>query len=105
MPYIAEDAVVLAIGDPNVGKDREIAIETDSGRLLIGPDNGLLTRAWESDGGVRRAVEIASDEVIEYRSPTPSARVTRCARQRRTSRPECRSSSWAASWIRRLSGG
>src|SRR5262245_33468641 len=66
LPYSVEDAVVLAIVDPNVGKDREIAIETDSGRLLVGPDNGLLTRACESDGGVRKAVEITSDEVIEY---------------------------------------
>ena len=32
MPYIAEDAVVLAVVDPNVGKDREVAIETRSGR-------------------------------------------------------------------------
>jgi S-adenosyl-L-methionine hydrolase (adenosine-forming) len=35
----------LAVVDPNVGKDREVAIETDSGRLLVGPDHGLLTRA------------------------------------------------------------
>jgi S-adenosyl-L-methionine hydrolase (adenosine-forming) len=65
LPYIAEDAVVLAIVDPNVGKDREVAIETKSGRILVGPDNGLLARAWEAGGGVRKAVEITSDDVIE----------------------------------------
>jgi S-adenosylmethionine hydrolase len=58
MPYIAEDAVVLAVVDPNVGKDREVAVETASGRTLIGPDNGLLSLAWEAAGGVASAVEI-----------------------------------------------
>ena len=32
MPYIHESSVVLAVVDPNVGKDREVAIETESGR-------------------------------------------------------------------------
>src|SRR5580765_1627793 len=59
MPYIAEDAVVLAVVDPNVGKDREIAVETASGRLLVGPDNGLLSLAWSAAGGAAGAVEIA----------------------------------------------
>jgi S-adenosyl-L-methionine hydrolase (adenosine-forming) len=58
LPYIAHHAVVLAIVDPNVGKDREVAIETGSGRILGGPDNGLLAPAWEAAGGVRKAVQI-----------------------------------------------
>jgi S-adenosylmethionine hydrolase len=58
MPYIAEDAVVLGVVDPNVGKDREVAVETASGRLLVGPDNGLLSLAWDAAGGVRGAVEL-----------------------------------------------
>jgi S-adenosylmethionine hydrolase len=65
LPYLAEDAVVLAIVDPNVGKDRELAVETGSGRMLVGPDNGLLARAWEAGGGVRKVVEITSEDVIE----------------------------------------
>jgi hypothetical protein len=64
LPYLAEDAVVLAIVD-SVGQDREIAIETQSGRILVDPDNGLVARAWEAGGGVRKAVEITSEEVIE----------------------------------------
>jgi S-adenosylmethionine hydrolase len=64
MPYIAEHAVVLAVVDPNVGKDREIAIETASGRMLVGPDNGLLSLAWEAAGGIARAVELTSSEVV-----------------------------------------
>src|SRR5690242_2883216 len=64
MPYIAEDAVVLAVVDPNVGKDREVAIETGSGRHLVGPDNGLLSLAWEAAGGVRTAVELSAPDVV-----------------------------------------
>ena len=65
LPYIAEDAVVLAVVDPHVGEDRDLALETHDGRLFVGPDNGLLAPAWETVGGVRRAVEITSAEVVQ----------------------------------------
>ena len=64
MHYIADDAVILGVVDPNVGKDREVAIRTRSGRYLVGPDNGLLSLAWEAAGGISAGVEIASPEVI-----------------------------------------
>ena len=64
MPYIAAEAVVLAVVDPNVGKDREVAIRTASGRDLVGPDNGLLSLAWEAAGGVETVVEATSPDVI-----------------------------------------
>lgn len=64
MPYMAVDAVVLAVVDPNVGKDREVAIKTASGLDLVGPDNGLLSLAWEAAGGVETVVEITSPGVI-----------------------------------------
>ena len=64
MPYIAETAVVLAVVEPNVGKDREIAVATTSGRLLVGPDNGLLSLAWEAAGGVADAVQITSSDIV-----------------------------------------
>ena len=64
MHYIANDAVVLGVVDPNVGKDREVAIETGSGRYLVGPDNGLLSLAWEAAGGIGAVVEITSPAVI-----------------------------------------
>jgi S-adenosylmethionine hydrolase len=67
MPYISEGAVVLAVVDPNVGKDREVAIATESGRQLVGPDNGLLSLAWRAAGGIRSAVELTSPEIV--RSP------------------------------------
>jgi S-adenosylmethionine hydrolase len=64
LPYVSEDAVVLAVVEPNVGKDREIAIETESGRHLVGPDNGLLSLAWEAAGGIRAAVELTAPDVV-----------------------------------------
>jgi len=68
--YLPEDAVFVAVVDPGVGSDRRaIAVEAASGALLVGPDNGLLSMAWESLGGARRAFEITADEVM---LPTPS---------------------------------
>jgi S-adenosyl-L-methionine hydrolase (adenosine-forming) len=45
VPCIPDNAVSLAVVDPTVGKDREIVIETASGRAFLGPDNGLLSLA------------------------------------------------------------
>jgi S-adenosyl-L-methionine hydrolase (adenosine-forming) len=64
MPYIAEDAVVLAVVDPSVGRDRDIAVETQDGRVLVGPDNGLLAPGWRAAGGAARAVSISSEEIV-----------------------------------------
>jgi S-adenosyl-L-methionine hydrolase (adenosine-forming) len=64
VPYIPQDAVILGVVEPNVGKDREIAVETTSGRCFVGPDNGLLSLAWEASGGIRAAVEITSADVV-----------------------------------------
>jgi S-adenosylmethionine hydrolase len=66
MPYIADYAVVLAVVDPNVGKDREVAVETGSGRYLVGPDNGLLSLAWKAAGGVRAAVQIDAPSDLDH---------------------------------------
>ena len=51
----------LAIVDPAVGSERKaIAVRvTDSDRLLVGPDNGLLSLAWEKCGGAVEAVDIS----------------------------------------------
>jgi S-adenosylmethionine hydrolase len=79
LPYIAEDAVVLAVVDPNVGKDRDIAVVAQNGRLFVGPDNGLLMPALESIGGARLVIEITSPEVIvQPVSPSFQARDILC---------------------------
>jgi len=79
LPHISDNAVILAIVDPNVGKDREIAVESGTGRLLVGPDNGLLAPALKELGGAARAVEIQSPDVIVGPiAPSFRARDTLC---------------------------
>lgn len=79
IPYTSGDAVALAVVDPNVGKDREVAIQTPSGRTLVGPDNGLLMLAAEAAGGVDAVVEIASEEIVRGPiNPSFRARDTLC---------------------------
>ena len=64
LPYLAQDAVVLAVVDPSVGRDRDVALESKGGHLVVGPDNGLLAPAASALGGVARAVEITSRDVV-----------------------------------------
>jgi S-adenosylmethionine hydrolase len=51
--------VLLAVVDPGVGTDRRaVALRSRSGRLLVGPDNGLLWPAARAAGGVEAAVDL-----------------------------------------------
>jgi S-adenosylmethionine hydrolase len=61
LPYVPA-GVHLAVVDPEVGaRRRAVALRTaDDGRLLVGPDNGLLVPAAERFGGVAEAVEISA---------------------------------------------
>lgn len=64
LPYLPHDAVVLAVVDPGSGTDRTaLVVRTAADRWLVGPDNGLLSLAWEADGGVAEAVAIAERAV------------------------------------------
>ena len=59
MTHAGPYAVALGIVDPGVGTARRaIAVRTADGPRLVGPDNGLLSLAWRSLGGVTQAVEI-----------------------------------------------
>jgi S-adenosyl-L-methionine hydrolase (adenosine-forming) len=50
----------VAVVDPDVGAERRaVALRLADERVLIGPDNGLLSLAAEVGGGVVEAVEIA----------------------------------------------
>lgn len=52
--------VHVGIVDPDVGGERRaVALALADGRVLVGPDNGLLWPAAEAAGGVRSAVEIS----------------------------------------------
>jgi S-adenosylmethionine hydrolase len=75
LPFIRHDAVVLGVVDPSVGRDRDIALETADGRLLVGPDNGLFAPSWRAAGGVALAVSITSSQIVlEPVSPSLHAR-------------------------------
>jgi S-adenosyl-L-methionine hydrolase (adenosine-forming) len=59
LPYVPA-GVHVAIVDPQVGTERRgIAVRTADGRALVGPDNGLLSLAWEKCGGAVEAVDIS----------------------------------------------
>jgi hypothetical protein len=62
--FMPDDAVHLAVVDPGVGSDRRaIGVACGSGAVLVGPDNGLLSMAWDELGGARLAAEITSSAV------------------------------------------
>jgi S-adenosylmethionine hydrolase len=52
--------VHLAVVDPGVGTGRRgIALRSVDGRLYVGPDNGLLSLAFEQSGGVGAAIDLS----------------------------------------------
>jgi S-adenosyl-L-methionine hydrolase (adenosine-forming) len=60
LPYMPE-GVHLAVVDPEVGTPRRaLVVRTGDGRLLVGPDNGLLLPAAQRVGGVEAAHEITN---------------------------------------------
>jgi S-adenosyl-L-methionine hydrolase (adenosine-forming) len=65
IPYMPRDSVYLAVVDPGVGTNRpSLAVRSSSGAVFVGPDNGLLSLAFEQAGGVGTAVEITSRKVL-----------------------------------------
>jgi S-adenosyl-L-methionine hydrolase (adenosine-forming) len=59
LPYTPV-GVHVAVVDPQVGTERRaVALRSADGRVLVGPDNGLLSLAWERCGGVELAVDIS----------------------------------------------
>jgi S-adenosylmethionine hydrolase len=59
LPYLPK-GVHLAVVDPDVGASRRaVALRLSDGRILVGPDNGLLWPAADQSGGVAEAVDIA----------------------------------------------
>jgi S-adenosylmethionine hydrolase len=59
IPYLPF-GVHMAVVDPQVGTERRaVAVRCGDGRILVGPDNGLLSLAWERAGGVVEAVDVS----------------------------------------------
>jgi hypothetical protein len=62
LPYLPV-GVHVAIVDPQVGTERRaLALRTADGRLMVGPDNGLLSLAWERAGGVETVVDVTRSQ-------------------------------------------
>ncbi|MEA2397961.1 MAG: hypothetical protein QOK25_1517 [Thermoleophilaceae bacterium] len=58
LPYLPL-GVHMAVVDPQVGTERRaVAVRCGDGNVLVGPDNGLLSLAWQRAGGLVEAVEI-----------------------------------------------
>ena len=59
LPYMPV-GVHVAVVDPQVGTERRaVALLCADGRILVGPDNGLLSIAWERSGGVEEAYDVS----------------------------------------------
>jgi S-adenosylmethionine hydrolase len=59
LPYMPV-GVHVAVVDPQVGTERRaIALRCMDGRMLVGPDNGVLSLAWDAAGGVDQAVDVS----------------------------------------------
>jgi S-adenosylmethionine hydrolase len=64
LPYMPE-GVHLAVVDPGVGGDRRaLALRDTTGRLHVGPDNGLLVPAAEKLGGIAAAWELTNGDYM-----------------------------------------
>jgi S-adenosylmethionine hydrolase len=62
MRYMPQ-GVHLAIVDPGVGTERRaVALRSADGRMFVGPDNGLLSLAFEQAGGVESAVDLSESQ-------------------------------------------
>jgi S-adenosylmethionine hydrolase len=63
-PYAPPDTVYLAVVDPGVGTERRPVVVESGDAFLVGPDNGLLSLAWDALGGAKRAFAIESGDVV-----------------------------------------
>ena len=62
LPYMPV-GVHVAVVDPQVGTERRaVAVRCGDGRLLVGPDNGVLSLAWERAGGAEEAVDVSRSQ-------------------------------------------
>jgi S-adenosylmethionine hydrolase len=62
MPYLPM-GIHLAVVDPQAVHARGVVVRTGDGSLLVGPDNGLLSLAWDARGGIEQVVEVANREL------------------------------------------
>ena len=59
LPYMP-NGVLVAVVDPQVGTERRaVAFRCGDGRLMVGPDNGLLSLAAQEAGGAVEAYDVS----------------------------------------------
>ena len=59
LPFFPK-GVHVAVVDPQVGTERRaVAVRTGDGHLLVGPDNGVLSLAWQRNGGAAEAIDVS----------------------------------------------
>ena len=107
IPYMPV-CVHLAVVDPGVGSDRRpIAVRTNTGRIFVGPDNGLLMRAADREG-IESARALTNDRYhLEEVSRTFHARdiFAPVAAHHDGVRLEALIAAEDGSWVERRSGG
>ena len=62
MPYLPV-GIHLGVVDPQGVHARGVVVRTGDGSLLVGPDNGLLSLAWDVRGGIEQVVEVANRDL------------------------------------------
>ena len=88
LPYMPV-GVHVAVVDPQVGTERRARRARDAdGRLLVGPDNGVLSLAWERCGGVATPWTSLARRTGSSPCPPPSTGATSSRRSPRSSPPE-----------------
>jgi S-adenosylmethionine hydrolase len=62
LPYVPV-GVHVAVVDPQVGTERRaVAVRAADGRILVGPDNGVLSLAWDRCGGAVEAIDVTRSQ-------------------------------------------
>ncbi len=78
----------VAVVDPMVGTPRRaLALRCADGRVLVGPDNGLLLPAAQRAGGIVLAVDITTSPTVSNRFQRLSTVATCSRRSPRSSPP------------------
>jgi S-adenosylmethionine hydrolase len=63
MPFLPV-GIHLAMVDPQHAKPaRGVAVRTDDGSVFVGPDNGLMSHAWDMRGGPVEAFELVNRDL------------------------------------------
>src|SRR5262249_34966192 len=70
VPYFPRGTIHVAVVDPGVGSERKPLLIQTGGQLLVGPDNGIFTRAVKSLG---EPVQIYKLSEPRFWLPTVSA--------------------------------